>query len=504
MTKDEARQKAKTDHMFLGKLLGYDFQDDVHPDMFKVLTKDLARPWRLILWPRGHFKTTAVTVDVVQNILNNPDTRILVMQATLKLTKAWVRELRSHFDGKNPSSRLLKLFPEFKIIEGDAEGFTVGARKRMELRQRTVTAASPKAASTGSHFDDGYFDDLVNQNNYRNVEIQDQLEKDFDLYQPLIDPGGFTTVTGTRYSFADLYQRIIKRNKGEWDISIRKAYKADGSLLFPQRKIVDTRVPAGYRLIGITPELLAQKRKDDPENFSAQYLNEILIGKAQRFPEALILGAVKSTKDEQYPAAAPCYFFIDLAESQKAGADDRVISVGRLDGRGRLWVVDVLGSTWSVSQLTSMVIQQAILHRPARIYIEKQPGAEFFREHLLTMARERGLNLVVDLIPGSRQKGAKEIRIESLETYLKNGKLFFCAGIHDFDKLVEEFTQFPKGRHDDRPDCVALLAGQLMSRHIPVPQGFTPTTAQAWVVSAVLNAAEEITSPVSMCGDGFV
>jgi predicted phage terminase large subunit-like protein len=501
MTKDEARQLCKTDHLFLANVLGYQFQPDVHTDLFKVLEKKSDKLKRLILWPRGHFKTTAVTVDVVQNILNNPETRILLMQATLKITKAWIREIKSHFNGRNPSSRLLSLFPEFKVVEGDPEGFTVGARKRMELRQRTVTAASPKATGTGSHFDDGYFDDLVNQDNFRNVERQDQLESDFDLYQPLIDPGGHTTVTGTRYSFADLYQRVIRRNKGEWELSIKKAYKEDGSLLFPQRQIPDATRPNGFRLIGVTPELLAQKKKDNPENFSAQYLNEILSGTSQAFPEAMLLGAVKSTQDKEYPANAPSYFFIDLAESERADSDHSVITVGRQDGNGRIWIVDVVGSTWSIASFVTVVLAQCLLHRPARIFVEKQPGATIFAEHLRVMGRDRGINVPIEVVPGGRQKGAKNLRISTLETFFKSQRLFLCAGIKDFDRLLEEFTQFPKGRHDDRPDCIALLANQLAQAHFPKPPAvFQPP----WFVQAILNTPNDLSKPRSLCGDGFV
>lgn len=502
LTLGEQRQLCKTNHMVLAMVLGYQFQPDVHPELFKVLRKRSDKLWRLILWPRGCFKTTAVTVDIVQNILNNPNTRLLLMQATLKMTKLWVREVKSHFNGKNPSSHLLSLFPEFQVVEGDAEGFTVGARQRMELRQRTVTAASPKATGTGAHFDDGYFDDLVNQDNYKSVERQDQLESDFNLYQPLIDPGGFTTVTGTRYSFADLYQRIITKDKGrnEWEISVRKAYNPDGSLLFQQRQIPDKTKPLGYRLIGFTLEILAQKKQESEEHFSAQYLNEILTGSKQTFPESLVLGAVKSAKDPEYPAHAPCYFFIDLAEGKRVESDHSVLTVGRQDAKGRTWIVDCLGSNWSVSQLTATVISQSLIHRPVRIYIEKQPGAEFAAEHIRVMARDKNLNVPIEVIPGSRQKGAKHIRISSLEAFLKSKRLFLCAGIHDFDRLLEEFTQFPRGRHDDRPDCIALLTHQLT-------QGYFPPTPQLpaqlpWFVQAALDQPTQPCS--SLCGEDFV
>lgn len=497
MTKDEARQLCKTDRMQLAKVLGYDFQPDVHPDIFTALAKG-EQESRMILWPRGFFKTSAVVVEIVGTILNNPDARILVMQATLKLTKGWVKEIASHFNGKNPNSRLLQLFPEFVIAASNADGFTVSARKRKHLPAPTVAAASPKAVSTGQHYDAGFFDDLVNQLNYKNVEIQDELETQFNHYRPLIDPGGLVTVTGTQYSFSDLYYRIRRKNKGEWLLSIRKCYLDDGvTLRFPRRKLPDGRE------VGNTPEQLAQLREDDPETFSAQYLNEILIGSAQKFPEQLILSSVRNGDHPEYPAGRSTYFFVDLAEGQRAESDDSVITIARPDVQGRTWVVDCIGGKWSTHQLTNVILNQAYIHCPACIWIEKQPGATFFKDYLEVTARERNLSVHVELEPGGRQKNAKLLRIGTLETFLRSKRLFLCAGIKDFDKLLEEFTQFPKGRHDDRPDCIALLVGKLAQSHFP--QATRPfVNGNDFVINGLLADTNPTQKTASLCGYGFV
>lgn len=495
MTKDEARQLCKTDRMYLAKVLGYDFQPDCHTDLFTDLSNK-EKFYRLILWPRGHYKTSAVVVQIVSEILTDPDTRILVMQATLKLTKLWVKEIASHFDGKNPKSRLLQLFPEFAVASSNADGFTVAARVRKHLPAPTVAAASPKAVNTGQHYTRAFFDDLVNALNYKSVDLQNDLETQFNHYQPLIDPGGFITVTGTRYSFADLYQRIIKRDKGEWIISVRKCYKDDGSLLFPARTLPDGRV------IGFTKERLEQEQRNDPETFSAQWLNEILVGSAQRFPEALILGSVRQRSHEHFPEGRPTYFFVDLAESQREAADDSVITIGRQDILGRPWILDCIGGKWTGYQLVKAILSQAIIHNPARIWIEKQPGAPWFKDYLETTARENGVALNVELEPGSRQKSAKHLRISSLETFMRGQKMFFCAGIKDFEKLIEEFTQFPKGRHDDRPDCIAMLVGKLAQSQFP--RAPFPVHQNDWIIQGLLAESDPTQKSASLCGYGFV
>src|SRR5437870_3617043 len=90
------RLKCKTDKLFLSHMLGYDFQEDVHSDLFANYlqidqTKNLYDQdeikSRLVLWPRGHYKTSSAVVEMVQLILNFPDIRILLMSGTLKNTK---------------------------------------------------------------------------------------------------------------------------------------------------------------------------------------------------------------------------------------------------------------------------------------------------------------------------------------------------------------------------------------------------------------------------------
>src|ERR1700743_3161211 len=81
------RHRARTDHFFLGnKLVGFDFYEDVHRGLFDaMLQKDPSKPIheqgeirrRLILWARGHYKTSAEVVEIIQLILCFPNITIL-------------------------------------------------------------------------------------------------------------------------------------------------------------------------------------------------------------------------------------------------------------------------------------------------------------------------------------------------------------------------------------------------------------------------------------------
>jgi predicted phage terminase large subunit-like protein len=494
MTKEEARKLCLTDPFFLGDVLGYDFQKDVHAEMFEALDSDKLKA--MILISRGHFKTSAACCYIVQRILRNSNIRVILMSATLKLTKNLLSEIRSHFDGRNNKSKLPDLFPEFctKGKTGTELSWTCPARTRKHLKEPSCWVASQKSTQTGQHADLIFVDDAVHSTNWRSVELQDKLEQDFWHLAPLLDPHGQIRVTGTRYAYHDLYQRIITKDTGvnEWHFVIRGCYKPDGSLLFPERLAKDGRK------IGFTTELLDSIKRDDYETFVSQYLNEIFAGGQQLFPPELIQRITKSKADPEYPAQAVCVFVVDLANTATKTADDTVIAVGKPDSRGRVWTDEVAGGQWSPFQIGMTLIAMYLKWRPSRIFIEKAAGAEFFAEFLRTLARDKGLTLPLDFIKVSRAKDAKYLRVASLESAFKTGRMFLLAGMTDYEKVTEECIQFPRGRHDDRPDAIALLYSALAANI-----AFVPMVKKLPYFFDVPFSTESKDASPCLLGDGF-
>lgn len=472
----DERARARTDRLFLAnEILGFDFSQETHKELFDTYpTFQEGASWSsqfpkrdvLVLWSRGHFKSTAVVVLAIQAILVNPDIRILLMQGSVKVTQTLLKQIACHFDGTADKSRLRELFPEFcgvkdeegewtfgkKAISLTSTQFTTPARKKKQLAQATVTVASPKSVKTGQHYDLGIFDDLVNDQNYRNPKQLDKIEQDFDMAHPLIDPGCPRFVSGTRYAFGDMYENIQRRDAGknEWTISIKTCWLPDGSPRFPQHKTKDGR------LVGFTREMLLQMMRDNPEVFASQYLNHPVSTATQFLTEQDLLNAVIAEKDSP-PLSAPV-LFVDLA-SEGIHPDDSVILAGRVDHIGKMYITDMRGGTYTVSQLALHVIDMSLRHRPLKIMIEKTSSAQYFVAYLQTVCRDKGIVLPLDYIKVNNEANAKNIRVQAMAGQVKNKRLFFFAGLPNWDKFVEQTTTFPKGRHgnDDWPDTAALM-----------------------------------------------
>lgn len=184
------------------------WEDSLHNDLVKFLERPDDK--KLILIPRGHLKSSVVTCGwVIQQILKNPNIRILIANAVWDIARSFLREISGFLQDK---SLLPEIFGRF-----DASGskftqdqITVSQRTKGSIKEPTITTAGVETALTGTHYDILVLDDLVEENN---CNTKEQIEKIIRFYQnslDLLDPGGIVVVVGTRWSEGDLYGWIIQ------------------------------------------------------------------------------------------------------------------------------------------------------------------------------------------------------------------------------------------------------------------------------------------------------
>lgn len=436
---------------------------------------------RLILWPRGHYKTTAVVTEVIQAILNNPEIRVVLMQGNISLTKTLLRQIKSHFIGEAYGSRLSKLFPEFcgeskELGPAPSYQFTVPCRKNKQLAQATVTVASPRSIKTGSHFDLGIFDDLVTDQNFRNPKLLEKVTEDFTLAQSLIDPGCYRLVSGTRYAFGDTYEQIIRWQSkgGKWIISVKNCWTDDTQSLPDHEK--KPRFPRftkkNGQLGGFTTEELLQMQSDDPATFACQYLNQPMHFSRMAFSAELWDAAMIDL--EATPALSTPILMCDLASGESEFADDSVVAVGRSDVMGINYLVDLRGGQWAPLELAVNVIDLVLRYRPRLVCFENTASCKYFVDYLRIVAREKNVFIPIEMVKVNTTPDAKNTRVVGLAGKLSRKKFLVIKGTPKLDKLKQQSYEFPKTskvrhRHDDYPDTVALLDQQLSSDMLGTP-----------------------------------
>lgn len=526
-TQRKRQQQLLYDPLKLSEALGYDFHKTAHglelirsiapavvpkegelafPDPAPFGTLSPIRN-RLILWSRGHFKTSAVALNIVNLILAYPDIRILLMQSTAVNARGLLLEVKSHFNGRNDRSQLPDIFPDFCTEGrlGDSYRFTVPARKRV-YKEHTVTVAGEKTSKAGQHYDYMFADDLVTEQNFVNQDLQEKLIVEFNHYSSLLaGTAGYKTVTGTRYSFGDLYGHIIRKDKDrhEWEISVKNCWKDTvgpaGGPLFPA-----VEVEPG-RLVGFTTEQLLALQKDDPQTFSCQYLNQPLIASEQIFTEEALMRAVRPVNAEIQ--LGPAYQFIDLG-GKNDGNDNSVVVTGRTDTASRMYVTSIRSGRFTPLQFAHVILQEALIYRPINVLIEGTAAGQYFIEYLRLIANEKGVALNINPIKVKTHKDAKRLRISAMDAPVKQGRLLFAAGLPNWIELVEQFVEFPRGRKDDEIDTISLMVQHFTSMN----QGFRPSAANLpfflrpgtdYGVEKKTFLSDDFPQRET-CGDGFV
>lgn len=465
----DSRERCRKDYQYLSEVMGYDFVPAVHQELFETLPEfDPAKPWAtqseikkwLILWPRGHYKTTAVVVAIVRIILNFPDIRILIMQGSTAVTKNLLHEIKSHFTGENTNSRIRQLFPEFCDDRmGTAYQFTVPARKNKGLAQHSVTVASPRSVKTGQHYDIFFPDDLVNDQNYRSEALLAKVKQDFNMCLPLVDPPHYVVMTGTRYAFGDLYEELIRWNKGEWKVSQKTCWIDDVESGNPRFPLQEAKGKPG-KVVGFTREGLILMQENDPEMFAGQYLNRPIQRGGQQITKALLESGLISPAEA--PALSAAHLFVDLATTDTVTSDDSVIIAAKHDVQMVPYVVDGRGGKWLTPVLAQHVIEMALIHRPERIWFEKSAAGSVAAEYIRLVAKLQNIFLPIDYIKVDNKPDAKKVRIGAMTGMLKYKRLKFFVGLSIWEKLVlqsERFTGERKNK-DDYPDTVSLMVQQ--------------------------------------------
>lgn len=537
------RFRCKADHLYAGTFLGMDFQFDPHKMLFaQFLQKkpgqnivlsdlDIHTKKRMILWPRGLFKTSSVIVEIIQLVWNYPNIRILFLTGGDTLAKRQLDRVKRFFE--KPSKQFRTYFPDFctksvlnkKSMKyedvvpkmGNQHEFTVPCRTNDIFAEPTFAISTAKSVKAGSHYDVIFIDDLVNETNYRSVKLLEKVYEDYKGICPLLEPSGFMFVTGTRYSFGDTYERIQESAKEEekeigktiWKFSIEdcwaehcincgcseafhnkdvnfaeppcmvhphcRGFKSDGvrGVLFPMARTRDGRQ------IGHSVEFLeGEKIRLHAEFFANQYENNPIAEGSQTFTDELI-GAQTLFHEEQLPTFAQSYTFIvgDLAYVGQEGRDSSVLYVCRLF-QGQIFVVDCFAGNWDSGAVAENVVAAIMKHRPNLVYLERFNGWEAYNTVIEAYAKSLGIpSLPIVWIKGSQAPNAKMARIGSAKGPLKNRRLWLFAGMKDYKILTTQLTKWPKlGKHDDYADCLGMVVAAptgFQTESTPIPPSVT-------------------------------
>jgi predicted phage terminase large subunit-like protein len=464
---DAIRRRAKTDLFFLGfGLLGYDrFTVHLHGHLCSWLKAHDNYQFRLILLPRGHFKSTLVTVsETVQTILPDvagnaiypanlgPNCRVLIAHETSESAQDFLFQVTGHFLS-NPT--LMAFFPECipstrkqRINKSELEL----PRDRV-WGEPTVDTIGVGGRKQGSHYNKLKLDDLIGDKTRDSPsEMASAISwiNNIQSFFSRFSKDKFDLI-GTRWAKQDLYQHVINQYGDQIAKYVRPVWEID--------PLTGTKVPIFPEEFSIKGLEILQK---DRKVFTAQYLNNPEEGSGEfdpawlkyyRFAEPRVV-AFGDESDETRVRVSDMdlIFLVDPAIHSDSG-----FLVTGVDKRNRIFILEAVKKTWTPKDFVDFVFKKVQQWWPRLVAIEDVIFSNLYKPYFEAEMRLRGVRFPIRMMP-TKQK-AKEYRIRSLLTYFQAGQIYFNAGQQD---LVDEYTSF--GASSDIHMLDAMAYGPILWR----------------------------------------
>lgn len=434
-----------------------------HKDMCQFIDQEPTK-YKLLLFPRGHLKSTIVTVGhSVRRIVKNPKVRILIANATYNLATSFLDQIKSQLKG---NKKIHELYGDYsknagKWSENQVKIFSKGEVTDYESKEPTVTAMGITGSLTSQHYDVIIIDDAVNRENITTI---DQIRKVYKFYQDcldLLEPGGELIIIGTRWHDSDLYGWIMGGdNEREGEIPKRIAAEIMPHQFVYKGKqfnIMKRKVFEGNKAIWpekFTPEHVAMlKKQKSPYEFSTQYNNEPIPDEDQQFKRDWFryykLDDIKRRNIFNFS-------MVDPAISQESGADYTVIMTISLDEYYNWFIREIVRDHFLPNQIIDEMFKVNEKYHPIEMGLEVVAYQKMLAFSLRDEMRSRKKYLPLREIKHGPSK-SKEIRIKSLQPGYHSGKIFHMERMPNLEYLEDELLRFPRGQHDDIIDALASL-----------------------------------------------
>jgi phage terminase large subunit-like protein len=500
----EYRHKCRTDLFFLAKELGYsDLTEQTHKEVCDFfLSKDFSKSFkefaqtdstshdRLLLLPRGGFKSSIDVADCIQYILNWPDITILLLTGVYDLAVDFLREAKNHFvlqeDGtpKVNADGKFNLFQccfyEFCTTKADkAETFTSPMRKA-NVKEPTLMAAGVETSMSGWHFDVIKSDDSVTNENSRTTSRLKTIKGQLAMHRKMLHPYGYCDCVGTWYAVNDAYGETISAEEKNGTL-IWNAGRADSQdtderqaitcvMLRPamwpkpgKENVPDDQLTEQDWIIWfperISYKWLMREKSKNPETFATQCMNNPLSIKRVKFNRESLIKATKPYT--AMPQRSVDGFLVqvwDTAFKDNAWCDYSV-GITALFYEGLIYILDITRGQFSEAELPQIIANAAYKWKPQRLAIEDANGVRWLvREVYREFQRLNVRNLTVEYIPiGNRKSASKEAKAAPVKRLFDTDRFILSNGIPQLDAVYDELELFPDGQHDDIVSSFSLL-----------------------------------------------
>ena len=476
----------------------------VRKDPTKITFKQFATEYvdlkeRLLLVPRGGFKSSIDMADCVQYILCWPEVTIMILTGVLDLANDFIKEIRGHFrldDGEHEDVNLYGtkkaikprtmqdgtpfmfqvLFPEHCIAKDDgrASEFQTPAASLIE-KECTIFAASIDQNLSGWHVGVMKLDDVVTNENSRTVDRIRNVNKQVSINNAMLHPYGFYDKIGTWYDIDDTYgqdvKHIAKCTKSGDPVTMKTYIRP---ALWPNLasvkagKIESEMIESDYEFWFNVPGQLTytflRSKMHDTEGFAIKYLNDPTRAHIIKFPRELLLR--RTIHSNLLPQQGLVVTTVDTAYSTKSWADYTVILTSLIYG-GRFYIIDMKRGRFNEYELPAIIATVCKQWSPKRLCIEDSVGVKWLGREIYKEMAKLQVRVPIEFVPlGQGNKAnAKDMKAKPVLRYLGDERLLFANQCVGLEELYTELSNFgtAAGTHDDIVSALSILVDQFAS-----------------------------------------
>ncbi len=454
----EGEQRTFDLFKFSKYVLGYDkLQKDPHERWCQQAERRDKRS--LYLKPRGTYKSTLFTIsDTIWRLLENPNLRILITNATDRQAKQFLSEISGHYL-RNDKLRDV----HWELYGCDPLDANSSTTEKLTLNSRSIIRKEPSIGVIGalsnvvsSHYDIIKVDDLCNLEDQESEATREKKKRWFKNLIPILTEGGELQVVGTRWHDQDCYDYIINhinpKLSDKYHIEIEPCWLDDGvtprfPTILSKEKLESLKAELGILVFACQEELQPLSSEHQifkPENIKTIKHSEIEISKCDCYAALDLSKGGEDLASLCSVARLPdnkllCYH-ADIELDTPAKSAKKLVTFHRLWGYKKAWVefntLEVAESAWKAGNRTS------------------------FENELLKESEKAGVQ--VPYVPIWHTQN-KQARIRSLDPYYNNGTLLFWdTYLDDYPTALTQMFRFPMG-HDDFPDSLETVVSGILN-----------------------------------------
>lgn len=433
---------------FARRVLGYTLlQETPHLSWCNELEKRHSS----VLWlePRYTYKSTIFTKAYpIWRLMEDPNLRILIVNATAKNAQAFLSEIVGHF---LRNTRLLQVWnklhgsPPLDPRSAKTESILIDTRSR-NFSEPSIATIGALGNLVSAHYDLIIVDDLCNELDRESPSIREKKKRWFRDLPSVLSPIGQLLVIGTHWHFDDVYSYIKRELQPQLPESEKYYIQSESCYL------EDGVTPRFPNLISAA-QLDVLKIKKGILLFAAQYENRPIPSKNQIFK---LESMKKISKNEINLEEVEAYGFCDPGLGIH---DTAIVTIFKYKTKWVVFHADLSLATQS-DLIDNIIRSQAFFNYKvfgveANSLGKAKSDKNYCNFELVLRERQAAENVIVPytLVWNMTSKIA---RISSLEPYYTNGQLEFLESWNqDYPRLIEQLIQFPLASKDDGPDALA-------------------------------------------------